>query len=150
MTECGYKDCRVPESRHNSCAAEGLGKCWPEFNWVTAYQLGRGQSNLQNQHTPKRSQGGKECHVVLCAGHHGDIDNGGRRNGLRIRDRVRDCKDWGLSPGRRYEIYDRESGEVLMSLRLEDSDMGGGEPINPDDGAALAGTPPPSLPGASD
>ena len=104
---CDYSDCRVPDSRHNECAAKGLGKCW---------------GRLGHQHTPRRSRtprDKRQCHVMLCDGHVTAIDGGHRYEGLRIADRVRESKDWGVEKRRKmYEIYQRDSGDVLVSIPL--------------------------------
>lgn len=137
MNGCTFKDCRVPPSRHNSCAAKGLGKCW---------------GGLEHQHVPKRSQtprDKRECPVRLCSGHHGGMTASGRYEGTRLADRIRECRAWGdggATDRRRYEIYSRDDGSVLVSILLGDSDMGGGdkgEEVGLDDTLA-----PPSVPGA--
>ena len=101
---CDYADCRVPPSRHNVCAAKDISPCWQLH--IT---------HLGHQHTPKRSQGGKECWVMLCAGHHDCIDNGTRYEGLRLSDHI---VNW--SDGRRtYQIRSRDGDkEVLVELEL--------------------------------
>ena len=92
---------------------------------------------------------------MLCAGHHDAIDNGVRYEGLRIADRVHDCIEWGHNqePRKMYEIYDRESGDILRAILLEELDTEGGDQTNlvNDEGDALAGTStPPSVPGTSE
>lgn len=105
---CSYSDCHVPPSRHNECAAKGLGKCW---------NLDGRTHALHHQHTPKRSQGGKKCHVMLCAGHHDAIDNGVRYEGLRLRDTIGNYPD-----GRHYIIRDRDNLDILVEILLEVND----------------------------
>ena len=134
---CDYADCYVPPSRHHECAAKGLGKCW---------------GRLEHQHCPRRSQtprAERQVPVLLCSGHHHAVDQGARYEGLRIADRIQESKDWGVEKRRkRYEIYDRGSGDILVSIPLAALDMGGGETGV---GATLAGPlTPPSVPGASE
>ena len=149
MYLCTYADCRVPHERHGKCAAQGLGKCW---DGVFSSAIGV----LQHQHVPKRSQGGKECPVMLCAGHHDAIDNGVRYEGLRIADRVHDVIAWGggRDQARRiYEIYLRGDGSVLRSILLEEPDAEGGEHQSSNlvnDEATEVPSSPPSVPGTSD
>ena len=105
---CTYADCHVPPERHDSCAAKDISPCWPGIAAFTGA--------LQHQHTPKRSQGGKECHVMLCAGHHDNIDNGTRYEGLRLSNRI----SHGDSGPRDYLIEDRDTGEVLLKLEVKE------------------------------
>ena len=142
MYLCTYADCRVPHERHDICAAKGLSACWG--------------NRLEHQHTPKRSRGGRDCWVRLCPGHHGDIDGGGRREGLRIADRIHDFREWGEErsgpPHRMYEIYERETGDILKSIRLEEPDTEGGDhqSSNLVNDEAEVPSSPPSVPGTSE
>ncbi len=105
---CSYKDCRVPPERHFACAASAVSKCWSPMPGVV----------LQHQHVPKRSQGGKRCHVMLCAGHHDNIDNGTRYEGLRLSNRI---THWDGDGGEKwyYVIEDRDTDEVLVELGVK-------------------------------
>ncbi len=107
-SECGYVDCRVPSKRHSSCAAKDISNCWPPAFDVSGWRL-------HHQHVPKRSQGGKECHVMLCAGHHDNIDNGTRYEGLRVSNRFIHgaSRDY-------YVIEDRDTGEVRVKLEVKE------------------------------
>ena len=97
--DCDYAQCYVPPSRHDSCAATGIGPdCW---------------GDLGHQHTPKRSHGGKACHVMLCEGHADMIDNGMRTGGIRLKDAI--ANDFGRES---YIIWDRDSMDILVSVPL--------------------------------
>ena len=105
---CTYKDCRVPDYRHGSCAAKGISPCWPQFG------------TLHHQHTPKRSQtprDERQCHAMLCPGHHDSIDNGTRYEGLRLSNRI---SKWDGDSGEKtyYVIEDRDTDEVLLKIEL--------------------------------
>ena len=101
--DCDYTQCYVPASRHNSCAAKGLGPaCW---------------GDLGHQHTPKRSHGGKACHVKLCEGHADMIDNGMKTGGIRLGDRIDFLIVIGEDSREVYVIYDRDAG-VLREIPL--------------------------------
>lgn len=106
MAECDYKDCRVPPERHGVCAAREISRCWDG-----------GDLHLHHQHTPKRSQGGKKCHVMLCAGHHDNIDNGTRYEGLRLSNRISHW-DGDSGPHDYYLIEDRDTDEALLKLEV--------------------------------
>ena len=109
---CDYDQCAVPPERHNRCAAEGLGRC---------------NGRLGHQHEPRRSQGGKECPVMLCHTHHDCIDNGVRYMGHRLKNDIiggemygeveEDGKFIGYND-RIYRILDRTTGEVLREVIL--------------------------------
>ncbi len=146
---CTYADCRVPHERHNECAAKEISACW---GWP-----------LEHQHTPKRSRGGRDCWVRLCPGHHGDIDGGARRNGLRIEDAlVYGEGDGNISGGEgphggnpptSYIIVDRDTKKILRKIPLEEPDTEGGDShealVNSKE--ALCGpSSPPSVPGTSE
>jgi len=100
---CDYAQCYVPASRHDTCAAAGLGPdCW---------------GDLGHQHTPKRSHGGKACHVMLCEGHADMIDNGMKTGGTRLRDYVH-LKGYPEGATPHYVIEDRDTGEILKEIPL--------------------------------
>lgn len=91
---CPNADCSLSEEDHGYCAANNITDCW---------------GDLQHQHWPKRSQGGKTIVSLLCAGHHDCIDNGTQYEGARLANDVRD----GV-----YHIYDRDTEEVLYQRGL--------------------------------
>lgn len=103
---CTYAECFVPPERHDECAAAGITKCW---------------GVLEHQHVPKRSQGGKECHVMLCAAHHDNIDNGTRYEGLRLGDAIQTVNGKAF-----YRIFDRDKhnlkGHALVWIEIGDGD----------------------------
>lgn len=89
---------------------------------------------------------------MLCAGHHDNIDNGTRYEGLRLRDRI---SVWDGDGGyhRYYEIVNRETDEVLVKIEIEAPDGRAGEPksnlVNADEEGFLRSSTPAFLPGAS-
>ncbi len=100
--DCDYVQCMVPPERHQICAAKQIGYCW---------------GPLGHQHTPKRSQGGKACWVMLCAGHADMIDNGVKTAGLRLKDEVIVWPNDEDEPSN-YVIRDRNTDEILRSIEL--------------------------------
>lgn len=100
---CEYTECYVPPERHEICAARLISRCWGQ---------------LEHQHCPKKSQGGRRAEARLCSAHHGSCDNGLRYQGRRLGNRI-DTEPGEPLSERTYVIYDRDTSEVLERVELE-------------------------------